>query len=228
MTESRAMRWLTARPAREALLVAVAAPALIALFYALGRFSPLWKTAAGLLVPNLLLWLPLGLIVYSGRNPADFGLTARKWQTGLRWGLGGAAVVLPLFLLGGWLFWRVAGHRPPAWRFDLGLLTRLPVQLVAVALPEEVFFRGYLQTLFRRAWPARPRPLLGADGPAILAASACFAVAHLAAEPRLYRLSVFFPGLLFGYLRARTGTVAAPIVLHTLANLTIYVLEGGV
>ncbi|NLH47015.1 MAG: CPBP family intramembrane metalloprotease [Myxococcales bacterium] len=226
--ESRAMRWLTARPAREALIVAAAAPALIALFYAGGRLAPLWKTAAGLLVPNLLLWLPLGLIVYSGRNAADFGLTTRNWRLGLRWGFGAAAVTLPLFLLGAWLFWRVAGHRPPVWRFDLGLLTRLPVQLVAVALPEEVFFRGYLQTLFSRAWPARSRPLIGADGAAILAASACFAVAHLAAEPRLYRLSVFFPGLLFGFLRARTGTIAAPIVLHTLANLAIYVLDGGV
>lgn len=228
MSGSKFIAWLTERPAREALLAATAVTALLATVYGGGHFWPPAKTLAGLLAPNLLLWLPIAAIVYSHRDLAAFGITGRDWKTGLAWGAGAALIVLPLFLLGYWLFWDVLGGRATAWRFDRGLLTRLPAQLIVVALPEEIFFRGYLQTLLGRAWPSRRLSWVGTEFWAIVAAAALFALAHLAADPRWFRLGVFFPGLLFGVLRARTGSVVAPIVLHTLANLTIYFLEGRI
>jgi uncharacterized protein len=42
-----------------------------------------------------------------------------------------------------------------------------------------------------------------------------------------WRLGTFFPGLLFGWLRERTGNVAGSVVLHALSNLFLQVLEAS-
>jgi membrane protease YdiL (CAAX protease family) len=92
-------------------------------------------------------------------------------------------------------------------------------QLLGVAFPEEVFFRGYLQSALDRVWPPRFR-LLGARlGPGLLVASAVFALGHLLTDPHPTRLAVFFPSLAFGFLRARSGGVGAAIVFHAACNL---------
>jgi membrane protease YdiL (CAAX protease family) len=101
------------------------------------------------------------------------------------------------------------------------------LQLLVVALPEELFYRGWLQTSWRRAAPGRAVRVLGADlGPGFLATQALFALGHLATfQP--WRLGTFFPGLLLGWLRERTGGLAAPVVLHALSNLFLKVLEAS-
>ena len=69
------------------------------------------------------------------------------------------------------------------------------------------------------ARPLRVR-VLGADlGPSILVTSVLFALGHLATELDANRLGVFFPALLFGWLRARTGGIGAGVAFHALANL---------
>jgi membrane protease YdiL (CAAX protease family) len=100
----------------------------------------------------------------------------------------------------------------------------LLIQLVVIALPEEVFYRGYVQTRLAPLFRRRLR-FLGADlGPEVVVASALFAASHLVAIPSPFRLAVFFPGLLFGWLRARTGSVLAPAILHALSNVLLEVL----
>jgi membrane protease YdiL (CAAX protease family) len=41
------------------------------------------------------------------------------------------------------------------------------------------------------------------------------------------RLAVFFPALLFGWLRARTRGVGAPAMFHVLCNVLASTLERG-
>jgi membrane protease YdiL (CAAX protease family) len=91
--------------------------------------------------------------------------------------------------------------------------------LIVVAIPEEVFFRGYLMERLERVWPPTRR-LFGAKvGWALVVSSALFAIGHLAVIPNPVRLAVFFPGLLFGWMRARTGSIAAGATYHALCNL---------
>jgi membrane protease YdiL (CAAX protease family) len=62
--------------------------------------------------------------------------------------------------------------------------------------------------------------VLGAAlGPGILVASALFAVGHLLTEVKPDRLAVFFPALVFGWLRARTGSIGAGVLFHAACNL---------
>ncbi len=109
----------------------------------------------------------------------------------------------------------------------VALSNLLLTHLLVVALPEEVFFRGYLQTALDDRWKARLH-LFGAPlGFSLIVSGMIFALGHLATTPQLGRLAVFFPSLLFGFLRARTGGVGASIVLHAQCNVLAHVLGRG-
>jgi membrane protease YdiL (CAAX protease family) len=110
-------------------------------------------------------------------------------------------------------------HLPPG--FALLALS----QLVVVAIPEELFFRGYLMERLERVWPPTRR-LFGAPvGLALLVSSALFALGHLLVIPNPQRLAVFFPALVFGWMRARTGSIAAGATFHALCNVVSDVLH---
>jgi uncharacterized protein len=150
-------------------------------------------------------------------EPLSLLRIARDTVTALAWALGCAAVIFPIFWVG-WVGWwkPEGGFSSAAWH---SVLSDAPAQLLVIALPEEAFYRGYLQTALDDAFPKRRR-ILGADlGLSVLLTSAVFALGHLATELDPNRLGVFFPSLLFGYLRARTGGIGASVLFHTFANL---------
>jgi uncharacterized protein len=121
---------------------------------------------------------------------------------------------------GRWAGWGGASLRVSP---DLALQTL--TQIVVIAVPEELFFRGYLQTRLEQRWPPR-RSLAGAPvGVALLASSALFALGHLLVDFDPQRLAVFVPGLVFGWMRARTGSIAAGAAFHALCNVYSDVLH---
>src|SRR5207245_1951050 len=98
------------------------------------------------------------------------------------------ALLAPFFgrLCRHWTGWSNGHFRLPE-NFLLAALN----QLVVVAIPEELFFRGYLMARLERRW--RPtRMLLGAPvGLALIVSSALFAVGHVLVVPNPVRLAVF-------------------------------------
>ena len=139
--------------------------------------------------------------------------------------LGLFAVVCPIFVFGYRAYWRTT-----TFSFELpqDYVDRIAGQLLVVALPEEAFFRGYLQTELERAWPRYKLRILGAElGVGCLVASAIFAVGHVLTVPHPARLAVFFPALLFAWLRARTGGIGAALLFHALCNLLSSTLALG-
>jgi hypothetical protein len=126
-----------------------------------------------------------------------FGALCRHWR-----GFGGGAF-----------------HLPPDF-----LLSALN-QVVVVAIPEELFFRGYLMTRLEERWPPSAR-LLGAPvGKALVVSSLLFALGHVMVVPNAQRLAVFFPALVFGWMRARTGSIAAGATFHASCNVFADVLH---
>lgn len=100
--------------------------------------------------------------------------------------------------------------------FRMLSLTFILVQLLLVALPEEVFFRGYLQSK------------LGNNIKGVVIVSFLFAVGHFITLciGGSHNISVcsqavltFFPSLVMGYLYLVTGTLWASIIFHFLANI---------
>jgi membrane protease YdiL (CAAX protease family) len=94
----------------------------------------------------------------------------------------------------------------------------------AVAFAEEFFYRGYLTLRFEERWPPRARILGAPLGRAALLAALLFALGHLL-EPAPWRLTVFFPALVFAWLRARTGTIVGAALCHFLFNVWLLLLE---
>jgi len=88
--------------------------------------------------------------------------------------------------------------------------------LLLVALPEEVFFRGYLYDAFEEAGrePVLPVALL-------------FAIGHFVISPVPFRLLTFFPALLLGWGRKRSGNVYVPTAVHFLYNLFPSLIGGA-
>ena len=127
------------------------------------------------------------------------GLSTRPKAT---WSWLVALATIPLYILG-FALWRKTFHPVPlsAW-FCVS-------QLVFTALPEETFFRGSLQPSLL---PERPYA-------SIIITSVVFALAHLVSERNPLRLLVFFPSLLFGWLRLRSGSVVPGIFFHALCNV---------
>ena len=94
----------------------------------------------------------------------------------------------------------------------LGTVTAhsLMVRFFLVALPEEAFFRGFLQEV------------LGNNVKGVLAVSLLFWVAHLPSvgfQGEMTALLTFFPSLVMGLLYMRTSNIATPAIFHLLSNV---------
>lgn len=103
-------------------------------------------------------------------------------------------------------------------------------QFIVVALPEEAFFRGFVQTRLDDQF--RPRdndePRQGVHWGALLLQAFLFALIHFLVDGfNPARLAVFFPGLLFGLIRARRGGIGAAIVFHATCNIYGELLYRG-
>jgi len=159
--------------------------------------------------------LELGGLVVPGTRPLAI---ARRGLRAAAFALVCAAVVFVPFTFGFFYWFKPKGHY--TFPFDaLGLARELVLQIALVAFPEEAFYRGFLQTNLARAEGPRVR-LLGADiGLSLLVTSVLFALGHFATIPVPTRLAVFFPSLLFGWLRVRTGGIGASVFLHALCNV---------
>lgn len=78
------------------------------------------------------------------------------------------------------------------------------------AVVEEVFFRGWVQTLTTKAWtPAT----------SILFTSLIFSLCHLFIKVHWLRMATFFPGLIMGVLRYRHGSIAPSVLYHLIGNI---------
>lgn len=102
------------------------------------------------------------------------------------------------------------------------------IQVVVVALPEELFFRGFLLHLLEQRFPPRRRIWGGGVGIALVLSALAFAVIHIPKDGDPRALATFFPALLFGWMRSATGSILASTVTHGAANILVRVLELSV
>jgi membrane protease YdiL (CAAX protease family) len=130
-----------------------------------------------------------------------------------------AVIVTVPFAIGHHYWQTTLFHHAFRLRMPENFLIGVVTQVFVVALAEEIYFRGYLQERLRRIWPP-VKTLFGVPfGKAILVSAAVFALAHFVGEYRPDRLGPFFPALVFGLLRERTGRIYAPILFHAYCNV---------
>jgi membrane protease YdiL (CAAX protease family) len=191
------------------------------------------------LVALIFLALPQILLRKRG-NIERYGFTTAPLGLGLA--IAGVAIVmvLPLFSAGfvallragcawapAWVPGACARIFHPHWRLPGDFWLQVPAQLIVIALPEELFFRGYVQGRLEEALPPTFE-LWGARlGWAWLLSAALFALGHyfVTFEPQM--LTRFFPGLVFGWMYARTRSILPSAIFHAACNLLMAVLAAS-
>lgn len=101
-----------------------------------------------------------------------------------------------LFLLTGYIAWQ-----------DYSLWQSVFYILITAALPEEWFFRGYLQQR------------TGNKLKSVFLVSILFSISHAISVTPLQGLLVFIPSLVFGYIYLLSRDILLVIMLHLLSNL---------
>lgn len=197
------------------------------------------------LVAVLFLYVPV-LVAWRRKEDLDhYGFHAAPVLRGLAFAGAAIAVIFPLFALCYFAFYEIACHSsvlshlvPRNMCTHYGGLAGLhapeltwklaefcAVQLVVVALPEELFFRGFLLGLLEQQFPPKRRLLGGGIGLALVLSSLAFALIHLPKDGDPRALATFFPGLLFGWMRSATGSILGSTITHAGSNILIRFLD---
>ena len=184
-------------------------------FILFGQLVPAVADYAGIILSALLIYVPL-LRFYKRDYPIDF-LKTKKEQLIvslssllLACGLIFSAAILFVSVMPGFSFLL---HSPQ----KIGAF--LIYQLVTVAFPEEFFFRGYMQERFNLIWPKNFNFFGVAIGPSLFVTSLIFALSHSIISFQSWHILIFFPSLIFGLLREKTGGIWASIFFHAFCNL---------
>ena len=178
------------------------------------RFSS-WETST-------FVGIPLLVAIFLNLPASELGLTFRRPLADLRlFGLA-CLVLLPPFVLAFFLYEHLFNDAQITPRFPPSIGGAAVVHVLYFALPEELLFRGYMQKRLGRVFPRVFRfiwvelPLAG------IICAALFALAHVAYDASPYRILVFFPALVFAWLRYRTGSILAPVLFHGTCNMVAF------
>lgn len=112
----------------------------------------------------------------------------------------------------------VNGFLELTWRAG-AFLEMSATHIFAVALPEETFYRGYLQPRLASKWPPKRRVFGVYIGRAALVSTALFALGHILGEWNPLRLGPFLPGLLFAWQRNVSRSVLGAVAFHAMCNI---------
>lgn len=169
--------------------------------HVMGLFPPVsitQKFRLGLESPIVGLF-PLALVVPVARSAKDWTQAFR----GLLYGCAGIGIMVMIALGAGATHWHM--KMPPfAWIVYLN-------NLLLVAIPEEAFFRGFLQKELSR--------YLNSNIWGLILSSMIFASAHIFWSPNFLILGfVFLPSLLYGGVYLISGKIESAILTHFLLN----------
>ena len=172
------------------------------------------RVAAVILVP----WL-IGYHLYHAFLPHILRFGKRAWTTGVvDWG---------------WLWPRnqslvdMLGSVGPSFsELPEQFGTLVLYQIFFVAIPEEFFYRGYLQTRLNEVHVRRWSVLGAQIGVGAVVANLLFAFGHSLVQPQWWHFATFFPGLLFVWLRERSGSVVPGALFHAFCNVCVITLDS--
>ncbi len=180
-----------------------------------------------------------------GLGANDLGLATRRLPDGLRWGAAVSGGLIAVYLVGLALPWTRDLFNDD--RADVGLQALLWRTLVAIpfgtVLMEEIAFRGVLPAMFRRRTTGHANGALRAD----IYAALLFGVWHVLPSLDLTEsnqalgdllpgpvgvvlaiaagvVGTAIAGMVLTWLRNRSGSLAAPVMVHITSNSIGFVI----
>jgi membrane protease YdiL (CAAX protease family) len=235
----------TRNAGRDALISWAAVAVLVFGFVQITTTLPLVGNIGAALVAVLFLYTPVIVGKLRKEDLDDYAFLAEPIGRGLKFAGIAILLVFPIFVVGYIGFYEIAcksdllsklvphgmcvkygglsSLHPP--KLDAKFFEFCALQLVVVALPEELFFRGFLLGLLEKRFPPKRRILGGGVGLALVLSAAAFAIVHIPKDGDPRALATFFPGLLFGWMRSATSSILAGTVTHAGSNILIKLLE---
>lgn len=183
--------------------------------------SSLNNRGAWLAVPFVLLSAAAVPTLLRKRSLGGIGLRVERLGLILRVLCGTCLVVFPVLFCGVFLLKYYKVQLPlcpvvPEGRWFSWLI----YQFLYVAVAEETFFRGYLQSnILRLLTIAVAKNLASLELTSIIISAAVFAISHSVLFGNVIPIITFFPGLIFGWVFVKTKSLLAPILFHGLANV---------
>ncbi|HEY5922434.1 MAG TPA: CPBP family intramembrane glutamic endopeptidase [Kofleriaceae bacterium] len=244
------------RAGRDALYTYVVVAVLVAVLVQINVTLAYVGHVGSALVSVLFLYAPMIVLGRRKEDLIDYGFRAEPIKRGLAICGVTMLVVFPLFVVGYFGFYEIAcrsevlAHLVPrgmcaqyggldalhwpdwSWSLETDQKYMLSagfvlVQMLVVALPEELFFRGFLLGLLEKRFPPKRRFLGGGIGLALVLSSLAFAIIHIPKEGDPRNLATFFPGLVFGWMRSATGSIMASTITHGASNILVRALQLG-
>jgi hypothetical protein len=229
----------------EVVLTTALVTAVLCALYHLGFVIPWLNKNLGGLAAVLFVYAAAFRIWRADAELADYGVSWRPAGANVAWGLGSTLIVLSLFTAVYLLYYSavctedmmllgplgrdcrrfVGSWSQMRWTWPRGFWEVALAEVLVVAIPEEVFFRGYVQTRLNEVWKQRIR-LFGVEmGWALVAQAVLFGLGHFLVDFNPLRLAVAIPALAFGFLRAASGSVAAPALFHAACNIFVSAID---
>lgn len=189
---------------------------------------PEWVRVA---VPVLFMYAPVWLCSWRGVDSWDYPLALPAlgdrplWTEAVRLNAVAICVIFVPFVAGYHLWHTLVFGHELQWTWPSEPLKLIGYHLFFVAIPEEFFYRGYIQTRLDEVFAPRWR-VLGADvGWGLVITCVIFAIGHSIVTFQWWHPFIFFPSLVFGWMRARTGDVMAGAFFHAWSNVTVGTLD---
>ncbi len=185
--------------------------------YQLAQVNVFFQQYLHTLVGAMFVALPMAVLLPRRESFDGYGLPQQSLLREVLWALGVALIVFPPF----WIGFRIW------WGWDRGFDIVLPsgfwnaalANLVVVALPEELFYRGYLMGRLDRLLEGNVAKRRKRAALIIIITAVAFALGHWVVTFDPQRLAVFFPALVFGWMRYARRSIPAAIVFHALCNI---------
>jgi len=196
------------------------------------------RLSAASFISNAAWFVNPGILVAAALIPtaikrAEFpkiGLNIRQIGTTLLIVCRTCVVVFTVLFAGLWLlkFFGLGLPLQPVQPKEQGWVGWLFYQFMYVAVAEEVFFRGYVQSnILKLTNPGKDSQCRRRKWLSIILSAACFAAAHIIIQGRVILVLTFLPGLILGWLFIRTKSLLAPILFHGLANTCYCVMAAA-
>jgi membrane protease YdiL (CAAX protease family) len=184
------------------------------------------------LVPILFMYAPVVVLRWRGVDPDDYPLALPPlrdpvWRDALRLNAVLIGIIIMPWLVGYHVWQTMVFHHhfKGIWPTPSGFASLIGYHLFFAAIPEELFYRGYVQSRLDEAF-GRPWRILGADlGPGWLITCVVFAAGHSIVQVQWWHFAIVFPSLAFGWMRARTRHIVAGALFHAWCNITVGTLD---
>ena len=171
---------------------------------------------------------PPVIISYIKRRPLPYWqLNLKVAKEDLKYFALLSLIIFPIMILGNHFYQSLLfdlSYHHPTWDIWVEKIFPKAVEnIILVAFAEEFFFRGYMQAEMKKVLPNKGK-IFGADfGWFAVLTSLLFAISHsLAFQIAWWHIFIFFPALIFAWLREKTGTIWGAVLFHGVSNIFSY------